>query len=437
MAKTGFWLRGAKGKLAGATMYQQNGETVMREVVTPANPKTTAQIVQRIIMHTVMAAYSKMKVICDHSFEGMKKGQECMSYFQKQNIQFARDKVAEQQAAGMNGYAMFNYMPLGQKGFTPNQYQISMGSLPQVGYSLDTAANALYVPGLSGSTYGDIINSLNLKRGDQLTFVFIAAIGNSNSLAANEFHYARIILDPTNADGSQAPLSTPFIVGSAINLPSVRNEGTVRLSYNEDNQLYIQMNNADVIMAAAVIASRKSSDGSWLRSTQYLAYRPAFGVVYSLGACIDLAKNGGASIYAANELYLNNAGEGSNAGVDTGSTGEPRLTQVTVGGVQLISGTTRNIELPSGTVMPYSIAVAASGTGLDGLQLSVTTEGGNSVAENADFVNGAATTKARVSANTVYVVTYSNSEEFADSGFKFTVKVSGGGGGLPGDLGNG
>ena len=77
--KTGFWLKGGKGKLAGATVYQQNGETLMREVVTPTNPKTEKQIIQRIIMHTVMQAYSKMKDICDHSFEGLKKGQPTMS----------------------------------------------------------------------------------------------------------------------------------------------------------------------------------------------------------------------------------------------------------------------------------------------------------------------------------------------------------------------
>ena len=47
--KTGFWLKGGKGKLAGATVYQQNGETVMREVVSPTNPKTEKQIIQRII----------------------------------------------------------------------------------------------------------------------------------------------------------------------------------------------------------------------------------------------------------------------------------------------------------------------------------------------------------------------------------------------------
>ena len=62
--KTGFWLKGGKGKLAGATVYQQNGETMMREVVSPTNPKTEKQIIQRIIMHTVMQSYSKMKEIC-------------------------------------------------------------------------------------------------------------------------------------------------------------------------------------------------------------------------------------------------------------------------------------------------------------------------------------------------------------------------------------
>lgn len=120
MAKTGFWLRGANGKLAGATIYQQNGETVIREVVSPSNPKTERQILQRIIMHTVMQAYSKMKEICDHSFEGVKKGQDCMSYFMKQNVQFAREKVASMQADGVDFYDMYNFVPLGLKGFTPH-----------------------------------------------------------------------------------------------------------------------------------------------------------------------------------------------------------------------------------------------------------------------------------------------------------------------------
>ena len=100
--KTGFWLRGGKGQLAGATVYKDgNGDTVMREVVTPSNPKTQAQMVQRIIMHTVMTAYSKMKEICDHSFEGTRKGRDTMSLFMKENVQKCRAAVAEMQAQGV------------------------------------------------------------------------------------------------------------------------------------------------------------------------------------------------------------------------------------------------------------------------------------------------------------------------------------------------
>ena len=51
MAKTGFWLKGATGKLAGAALQKgANGETIMREIVTPKNPQTEAQMIQRIVV---------------------------------------------------------------------------------------------------------------------------------------------------------------------------------------------------------------------------------------------------------------------------------------------------------------------------------------------------------------------------------------------------
>ena len=63
MSKVGFWLEGSQGKLAGATMYKSNGETIMREVVKPSNPRTQGQLIQRIVMTTVQNAYSTMKTI--------------------------------------------------------------------------------------------------------------------------------------------------------------------------------------------------------------------------------------------------------------------------------------------------------------------------------------------------------------------------------------
>lgn len=57
MAKSGFWLRGAKGKLAGTTLYQSAGRTLQREIVTPKNPQSDNQMMQRVALATTSKFY--------------------------------------------------------------------------------------------------------------------------------------------------------------------------------------------------------------------------------------------------------------------------------------------------------------------------------------------------------------------------------------------
>lgn len=47
MAKVGLWLKGAKGKLAGTVLTTSRGVTTVRENVTPSNPNTESQTLQR------------------------------------------------------------------------------------------------------------------------------------------------------------------------------------------------------------------------------------------------------------------------------------------------------------------------------------------------------------------------------------------------------
>lgn len=47
MAKVGLWLKGAKGKLAGTVLSTSRGVTTVRENVTPSNPNTESQTLQR------------------------------------------------------------------------------------------------------------------------------------------------------------------------------------------------------------------------------------------------------------------------------------------------------------------------------------------------------------------------------------------------------
>lgn len=438
MAKVGFWLRGSKGKLAGATMYQSNGETVMREVVSPSNPKTDGQLLQRIVMHTIMAAYSAMKVICDHSFEGFKKGQQTMSYFMKQNVQFCREKIATMQQQGTSVYGMYNFAPLGVKGFTPNQYQVAMGSLPQIhSYIKDDSTSHGYIAGFSANTYENVIATLGLKRGDQLTFGIFQEL--SEAYGAKEFKFARVILDPTNADGTPADLSVPFIgEDGKINLPSIRNEGNFYYAYNDANQVEFGITAAIGGPANFVIASRKGSDGNWLRSTTYMSYVTS-GQSYNLGECLDMAKNGNSALYVNNPLYLNNAGEGdgSTVAIDPeqgGAASAAQISSVTVNGVSVTAGTQRQITLANGTEFPASLNVVVNTRNANGKTVSIM-EGSTDKAKGI-VASDRASILFNASPNVVYTIAWNENGAITTTSYRFTVAANstqGGGGNQGGD----
>ena len=441
MAKVGFYLRGAKGKLAGATIYQANGETLMREVVSPTNPKTEKQIIQRIIMHTVMQAYSKMKAICDHSFEGLKKGQATMSYFMSQNVGFAREKVASMQSQGIPFDSMYNFVPLGLKGFTPNQYQVSMGSLPRIDANLrdDDEAKG-FVPTITTNTYQAVIDAYGLQRGDQLTFLMIDA-NNASSFGQCNFHYSRVILDPTNADFTQAALSVPFVgEDHKINLPSVRNEGQMFFDITAEKGLAFTYNGSLTCVACAVIVSRKMND-KWLRSTAYLTYNGA--EEYSLGQCISAAESGVSSqIYAAADAYLNNAGQGGGIGaVDSNSqsgsgsgsqpsANTPAITAASFDGNSMVMGTQKTITYPNGTSFPVTKALnVTTNSYANGKKVRV--KNGSTVIGGAVISEGAATLSSQWAKDTLYTVYLCNADDTNEvaTGYSFSISEAAGGGG--------
>ena len=440
MAKVGFWLKGSTGKMAGATMYKDgaSGDTVIREIVTPSNPKTTAQNVQRIIMLTVGQAYSLVKEICDHSFEGVKAGRDTMAYFMKQNIQFCREKLAQMQAEGVDYGEMYNFLPLGMKGFVPNQYQISMGSLPRIECTLyDDANTKAFVGGIpANATYADVINALGLQRGDQLTFMYMR--GSASFANDINFQFARVILDPTNEDYSQASLETPFLNGNKINKPSVRNEGDFSFVISAHG-LGFEGKNTTVglinpCIAACVIVSRKVGD-SWNRSTAYLTYLPNYNA-YSMGDCLQRAANGvSAPLYTPNPHYLNNAGEGNSEAVEAGgttpgqggesggggTTGEASIASLSVDGSPAIAGTQKTITKEQDTTFPTSVPVVASGENLTGLFLVI--KNGNTEVASVGFSNGSATANVSAEKDVVYSVEVQNedSERVLATGYTFMI----------------
>lgn len=304
MSKGNMLLGHARGKVGSLVFSRSNGKQVVRanaDVV--KNPQTEKQMIQRIIMATVAQAYSRFQPICDHSFEGLQAGQQTMSAFVSANLKLMRENIAAAVAANQSFDDIKAFTPVGSNEYASNAYIIAKGKLPEVIASF-TGSTRAKVAGIAANTYAAVISALGLQRGDQLTFVTTQGASGANIT----FHYARVILDPMNTDGSEAELSVPFIADGAINLPNSRNEGNFNVLEFADSAIAWNFS-AQSVTGAAVIVSRQNADGTWKRSNAVLQVNDP-GIIYerSLQECLDLVKSG--SIDTLSSMYLNNAGTG-------------------------------------------------------------------------------------------------------------------------------
>ena len=116
-------IRGSVGKV---TFRKANGENVVSQKVTQvANPRSEEQQVQRMKMYTVIKAYSLMKNICDHSFEGATGRNGNMSRFMKLNLPKLRTSMNASEVSINNAFLQMGQQTV----IAPNDYQISEGSL--------------------------------------------------------------------------------------------------------------------------------------------------------------------------------------------------------------------------------------------------------------------------------------------------------------------
>lgn len=318
MSKGNMLLGHARGKVGDLVFSRSNGQQVVRARASVVrNPKTESQIIQRIILNTISQAYSMMRPIVDHSIEGATPGQETMSKFMSDNLKWLRANVAN-----IANYANIRaFSPIGTSDFALNAYQVAKGSLPSVNISslsIEGDTDNTFLMALTDNTYGGVIARYGLQRGDQLTFIFIHKDDDGNA----RFSYNRVILDPRDANGNELPLSTAFVTGSAITSPSAKNEGSFSiLRFVNGSGVQFAEGESSTMVAAAVIVSRKGSDGNWLRSSANLVIKVADAAKrgVTLQEAITLAEN--TAIDTTSPLYLNNSGTANNISTTTSGGG--------------------------------------------------------------------------------------------------------------------
>lgn len=279
MSKGNLFMGNASGKLADVVLYRNAGAQVARlRVRNPKNPRTEAQIIQRIVQGTVAKAYSVMQFICNHAFEGKASKTDNQSAFMKANVAKLREFIAAS-PSGYRSLMAFNSRDVQDP--LPNPYIIAQGQLPEIPIGVtDSGYEFLSLNVGETPTYQDIANGLGLKKGDQVTIVGI--LGDETKTKMVGMRVARIILEPSSGD-----MTAAFLSGTTINLPNAKNEGELGAMMIEDGALLVAADPDGAvsnIIAAAVIASRYQ-DGKWLRSNATL--NNIATEAHTLGEAID------------------------------------------------------------------------------------------------------------------------------------------------------
>lgn len=193
MAKVGFWLRGARGKLAGSVLANSPQGTIVRENKTPANPKTHAQALQRAIFATVTKSAVDLAPVVESAFDGKKNGADSRREFVKLNVAQLR-KVYNEEAEAI-------LLPKGSTNQVPNFLILSNGSLGKISLTdfespvahFGCFANAT----AEATTFAQLKGAFpQIKGGSQLTFVWGANVVEGDD-STFQWHYARVVLNPT------------------------------------------------------------------------------------------------------------------------------------------------------------------------------------------------------------------------------------------------
>jgi len=181
-----------RGSTKNFTFAVYNGKQVTKEKAEQVkNPRTLAQMRNRMILTTSSAAYAAMKEIVDHSFQGYVYGLQNMSRFQSVNNKLLRANLQ----AATSRFAYDNY---GDARVLPGAYVISEGSLAPIPSAMFacaiTGANSVAFtiqPGVTAAelTANAIISALGLAVGELATLCFLADCGTD---AGYKFGFIRL-----------------------------------------------------------------------------------------------------------------------------------------------------------------------------------------------------------------------------------------------------
>lgn len=254
-SKSFFGLR--TGSTKTLTFQVLNGKQITKDrVYNVKNPQTLSQMQQRALMATAVTAYSKMKAICDHSFEGVQVGSKTMGEFIKNNLAVLSNAMPE-----------INVTEYKSQGFAENKYLISKGTLNPVNSTVEgnnvRIDTGVAITGGDAITWNDIASKMGIKQDGMLTFVVIYE--KQCLWLRIKFNETMLKTQPTfGVTGFSNDLSELNAVeGNSLELSDIV---TINKGVSGNYYFEVKLNEGDA--AGAIISERV--ENTWKRSTAYL-----------------------------------------------------------------------------------------------------------------------------------------------------------------------
>lgn len=276
-----------RGSVGNVTFRKHDKKNIAAQKVSGPNKSSTpAQIYQRAIGNTTMQAYSSLKSICDHSFQGVQYGALSMSHFLHINNMLLRN---------LGNEARFLRKGLGGK-VAPVPFIVAEGSLPTIDLRTtedESPTSTWYLADLTSDTLEnwkkitprEFMSRLRLDVGDQISLVACLDKIGSTAYPDSEtwdgspmrVSLTRYVFDETMYDKPMFTTTSDEEISLIIDTKVLDKKrsvvGTPKLVIGTGSDLRVEINtwqfNDEACMSVAAIASRKSS-GKWLRSTAQL-----------------------------------------------------------------------------------------------------------------------------------------------------------------------
>lgn len=261
------YIRGRLGSdvySVGKTSQGKKQQVVRSLAESVSNPRTSAQMFNRMVMSTVMQAVSAFKPIIDHSFDGLPTGQPSISEFIRRNYALVKADAVAHPSTG-NSFGLNAYQ---EKGLKRGCYVVSAGEAVYP----DTITAAGGSGGLiinigSTLTYGALKAAWGLSADEYITLIGFKEGPNYNEDGVIIPTFSRLSIKSGLSEDTEltsANALAAFDIEGSDELHVRLNEGSLIIFGSNDTE-------SDLYGKTVSILARKSS-GAYIHSDAVLLF---------------------------------------------------------------------------------------------------------------------------------------------------------------------